>query len=79
MHRPGIASVVNDTVLLDGTTMEEVQRSHKDTLVLAASLANEKYAQALESARRAREAEERRIADHKRDVEESAKKFKFDD
>jgi hypothetical protein len=79
MHRPGIASVVHDTVVLDGTTIEEVQRYHKDTLILAASLANEKYAQALESARRAREVEEKRVADHKRDVEERAKNIKFDE
>ena len=34
-HRPGIASVVGDKVYLDGTTIEEVETTHRDTLVLA--------------------------------------------
>jgi sRNA-binding protein len=32
MHRPGIASVSYDTVILDGTTMEELERYHVETL-----------------------------------------------
>jgi hypothetical protein len=31
MDRPGIASVYGSKVVLDGTTMEEVERYHKDT------------------------------------------------
>lgn len=32
MHRPGILRVRNDVLLLDGTTIEEVERYHASTL-----------------------------------------------
>ena len=32
MHRPGIASVSGDTVILNGTTMDELEQFHVDTL-----------------------------------------------
>ncbi len=34
-HRPGIVSVVADKVYLDGTTIEEVEKTHRRNLVLA--------------------------------------------
>jgi hypothetical protein len=34
MHRPGIASVSGDTVVLEGTTVEEVRDYHARTLTL---------------------------------------------
>jgi hypothetical protein len=79
MHRPGIASITGDTVILDGTTVDEVKRYHRDTLILAADVANKKYTEALDAARIIEEREARRILKHKRDVEEKAKGIKFDD
>ncbi len=32
MHRPGIANVIGNTIVLDGTTLEEVEKYHRDTL-----------------------------------------------
>jgi hypothetical protein len=40
MHRPGIARVAGDTIVLDGTTMEEVEKYHLRTLKLAVEEAN---------------------------------------
>jgi len=40
MHRPGIVRVEGDKVILDGTTIEEVERYHRDTLDLALEAAN---------------------------------------
>jgi len=40
MHRPGIASVEGDKVVLNGTTIEEVERYHKKTLKIAVDMAN---------------------------------------
>ena len=34
MHRPGIASVRGDRILLDGTTIEELEQYHLPTLQL---------------------------------------------
>ena len=43
MHRPGIASVVGDTIVLDGTTIDEVADYHRDTLVLCVEQVNQEY------------------------------------
>ncbi len=43
MHRPGIASVYGNRVVLDGTTLDEVERYHRDTLKLVVDRANEIY------------------------------------
>lgn len=40
MHRPGIVSTYGNQVILDGTTIEEVEKYHKDTLKLAVEVAN---------------------------------------
>ncbi len=40
MHRPGIARVHGDRIILDGTTIEEVQRYHRETLVLCVQETN---------------------------------------
>ncbi len=78
MHRPGIASVYADKVLLNGTTLEEVERYHRQTLQLALAEANRKYSE-LRAASLERENRERqRIEDHKKQVEDAAKRIKFD-
>ncbi len=45
MHRPGIARVVGDRVILDGTTIEEVEKYHRDTLVLVIERVNQLIAE----------------------------------
>lgn len=63
MHRPGIASVSGDRIILDGTTIEEVEQHHLDTLKLAVRAANADR-QAIahrESAERDRVIEARRL------------------
>jgi len=47
MHRPGIASVFGDQIILDGTTIEEVRGYHRDTLVLCVNIANDEEARIL--------------------------------
>ena len=61
MHRPGIASVHGDTILLDGTTLEEVSNYHKDTLILCVDEANRKEAELLAQRSRAQEQENEQI------------------
>lgn len=43
MHRPGIAAVTQDVLWLRGTTIEEVKKYHRDTLLLAIDEANKAY------------------------------------
>ncbi len=77
MHRPSIARVNGDTVVLDGTTVEEVEQYHRNTLLLAAEQANKDFAE-WDSRRRAAEQREReRLDAHKKSVDDAAKRLKF--
>jgi hypothetical protein len=77
MHRPGIARIFGDKVLLEGTTVDEVEKYHRNTLLLAAEEANKGYAE-LEMRRRAHEERERaRLEAHKKSVNDAAKRLKF--
>jgi hypothetical protein len=77
-HRPGICSVSGDRIWLRGTTLEEVEKTHKATLLLALEETNQKYS-ALEAIQEA-EAEKKRLEReaHERHVSEAAKKIKFE-
>jgi hypothetical protein len=78
MHRPGIARVESNKIILDGTTIEEVEKYHLETLKLAIKRANEVVVQ--EAARRAQldaAAEEKR-RQHRQHVESIAKRLKLD-
>jgi len=78
MHRPGICQVVGDTIWLNGTTLEEIERTHKETLQLALDETNQKYAEFLAK----READNERLRKeneaHKQHVSEAAKKIRFE-
>jgi hypothetical protein len=78
MHRPGIARVAGDRIVLDGTTMDEVERYHLKTLKLALQKTNEE-AEELQRAERAR-LEKRRDEEeaHRRGAEDSARRLRFD-
>jgi hypothetical protein len=77
-HRPGICSVVGDTVWLNGTTLEEVAETHKATLQLALDETNQRYAAA--EAKLLVDADRKRLddQDHEQHVREAAKKITFD-
>jgi hypothetical protein len=78
MHRPGIACVEGTRIVLDGTTLEEIESHHRDTLKLVLDKTNEEEAR-LRTEQRARERErEEREAAHRRDVEERARRLNFD-
>lgn len=78
MHRPGIASVSGDTIILDGTTLDEVKRYHRDTLKLALAETNREFEQ-LKARRQAAATKERaRIEAHRLDVNKQAGDISFD-
>ncbi len=78
MHRPGIASVSGDTVILDGTTMAELERYHVETLRHVLDKVNKEVAEheEKERARTERGAEAR--SQHDQSVREIADRIKFD-
>ncbi|HWF50098.1 MAG TPA: toll/interleukin-1 receptor domain-containing protein [Solirubrobacteraceae bacterium] len=71
-HRPGIASVQGDSIILDGTTLDEVQRYHLATLKLVIERANSEEQRITE--KRQHEEEQRRILreEHQRRIAELA-------
>jgi len=77
MHRPGIASVYGDKIILDGTTIEEVRDYHRETLVLCVNIANEKEQSIIAEDRRKRELEENRKNQHYTNVASIADDIKF--
>lgn len=77
MHRPGIASVHGDEIVLNGTTIEEVRDYHRDTLKLCVDIANQKEAQILEQERLKKEREELRKRKHYNNVQHIADEIRF--
>jgi len=79
MHRPGIASVVGDTVVLEGTTIEEVKNYHRDTLVIVIQETNKGYKEFFERRQKAIEREQEQVKTHKQNVDDITNKIKFSD
>lgn len=79
MHRPGIASIVGDTVILDGTTIEEVKDYHRDTLVLVTQETNKAYKELIERAQKAIEQRQEKLETHKKKVDDISNQITFDD
>jgi hypothetical protein len=77
MHRPGIGSIQGDTIVLDGTTMEELEQHHVRTLRLVVDDLNKRYAEA-ETQERARQAAQRRFdKSHRATVDDIADRLNF--
>ena len=79
MHRPGIASIVGDTVILDGTTIEEVKEYHRDTLTLVTQETNKAYKELIERAQKALEQRLEQIKTHKQWIDDISNQIDFDD
>lgn len=77
MHRPGIASVRGDKIVLDGTTIEEVRDYHKKTLLLCVEEANKKEAYVLNKRKQQEKQERERIEEHNRSVLSVAENLTF--
>ena len=77
MHRPGIASVYKDEIILDGTTIEEVRDYHRATLLLCVEEANKKEQKFLENQHRKMELEEQRKNQHFSNVAKITESISF--
>lgn len=78
MHRPGIARVSGDKIILDGTTIDEVKQYHLKTLKLCVDVANEKEMQIQNYVRARKERERKKVEDHRKEVEDGLKDLSFD-
>jgi hypothetical protein len=79
MHRPGIARVIGNAIVLDGTTLEGVEKYHRDTLRLCVNEANKaEELHVKERERRANEAIRQEVA-RRQEVVGAASRIRFDD
>ncbi len=79
MHRPGIASVYGNKIILDGTDIEEVEKYHKDTLKLAVEVANNTLKELKIRQKQQEEQERQRLEAHKNKLADINKRISFDD
>ena len=77
-HRPGIASIVGNEIWLNGTTIEEVESTHKKTLELCVREANRKYKALLVERQQKKAIQDKKEDDHKRNIEEKGRNIKFE-
>lgn len=77
MHRPGIGYVSGNRIILDGTTIEEVKKYHRDTLKLVVETVNKRYNEIKlqERLKQEREAQER--LRHRNNINDIAKDIEF--
>lgn len=78
MHRPGIARVEGSTVVLDGTTVEEVEKYHRKTLILAVNETNRIIEEHEAKKRREAERKAAELRKHEDSVRDAAKRISFD-
>ncbi|MDM8293465.1 toll/interleukin-1 receptor domain-containing protein [Faecalicoccus pleomorphus] len=77
MHRFGIASIIEDKIVLNGTTIEEVRDYHRETLQLCIEVANKKEAQYNKMIAKNRKLEEKKRKRHNQNVKDIAEKMGF--
>ena len=78
MHRSGILSVLGDKIILDGTTIEEVEKYHRDTLLLVVETANEIWDDLERRSRERAGREAAQRAQHEQAVRDAASKLRFE-
>ncbi len=78
MHRPGIASVSGSKIILHGTTIDEVKRYHRKTLILCVEKANDEEEKFLERTQKEEERRRKQKEDYRKTVEDGASDLTFD-
>ncbi|EOI9064412.1 toll/interleukin-1 receptor domain-containing protein [Streptococcus pyogenes] len=77
MHRPGIARVESDKIILDGTTIEEVKQYHRDTLILCVEKTNEEEKQIRRREEQLKRKKQEEIENHYRNINDISKDIRF--
>ena len=78
MHRPGIASVSGDRITLDGTTVEEIERYHAETLRHVIPEVNRRVAEYEAEVHRRHEREDEERGKHDAAIRDTARRISFD-
>lgn len=77
MHRPGIASVIGNRIILDGTTIDEVKEFHRDTLKLCVNEANKRELRYIALKQQERERKAQQKAEHMNHVSSVIDEIEF--
>ena len=77
MHRPGIARVDSDKIILNGTTIEEVKQYHRDTLILCVEKRNEEEKQIRKREEQIKTKKQEERENHYRNIDDISKDIKF--
>ena len=78
MHRPGSARVAGAKIILDGTTIEEVRKYHRDTLVLCVDVANKEEKEIITCERKRQEIRQQQVESHRKKVQDISEDLSFD-
>jgi hypothetical protein len=79
MHRSKIASVSGNKVILDGTTIKEVEKYHRETLLAVIEKTNQEYGEYQAEMERIAERKRRTEQDHEKSIDDVLKRIRFDD
>lgn len=77
MHRSGIAQVIGEEIILDGTTIEEVRDYHRETLKLCVEKSNKEEKAILAQAELRKERENESIRVHEESIRNLADEIDF--
>lgn len=78
MHRPGIARISGDRIILDGTTVEEVARTHQATLRLVVDKTNAEHAEHVRAEHAAATAQDEAARRHQEEIDRGLALLRFD-
>jgi hypothetical protein len=77
MHRPGIARIQGDRVVLTGTTLNEIEKHHRKTLLLVVEKVNRLMAEQEQRRHATATGEEAQRRKHQQEVAEVAERLSF--
>jgi len=78
MHRPKIARIYGDLIILNGTTIEEVERYHRDTLKICVEYTNKAIEKYENDKRLKQSIEENKTKNHFNNISDKARNISFD-
>ena len=78
MHRPGIVIVRGDKIILGGTTIDEVRKYHRRTLVQCVDLANKQESEYRERRRNEEDMQRQQMDAHREAIQDDVKGLSFD-
>ena len=78
MHRPGIVSVRGDKIVLEGTTIDEVKKYHRKTLIQCVDLANEREIAYHERRRNKEEMRRQQVEVHRTAIQDGVEDLSFE-